>query len=426
MILLAESAFGGGRIALLAALLLLPRVLQRWRVPAPITAFGIGIAAALGLDVFHGDPAVDLLSQLGIASLFLAAGMEVDLHELRAQARTLAVHVTIGASLLVGATLLLVSQAALAPRVAAITALAVLTPSAGFILDSLSSLGLYRDERVWVRSKVIAAEFLALGLLVFVGLGDLTAALLALAVIAAMILLLPLVLRAFAALVLPHTPRSEFAFLVLLAVVCASVTKELGVYYLVGAFVVGVTARRFRERLPALSSDTLVHAVEAFTSIAVPFYFFRAGTLVRGDDLTPVALAAGVGFVVASGALRAGAYAVHDVFARRDDLRSALRKSVPMLPTLVFSIVCVEILRAPPFAASPTLLGALLVAATLSTVVPTFLLPGLRPPEITVGAPEFAPGPEAAPVAPAPGPVAAATGAPMPAPVTHESQSPPP
>lgn len=390
MTLLAAGVFSDGRLALLATLLLLPRILQRWRIPAGIAAFGIGIGASLGLGVFHGDPAVDLLSTLGIASLFLSAGMEVDLSELRTQARTLAVHVTIGALLLAGATAFFVSTLGLAPRVAAITSLAVLTPSAGFILDSLSSLGLYRDERSWVRSKVISAELLALGILVFAGQGDPKASLLAFGVILAMVLLLPLVMRAFAALVLPYAPRSEFAFLVLLAVVCAAVTKELGVYYLVGAFVVGVTARRFRERLPALSSDALIHAVEAFCTVAVPFYFFGAGTRVRAEDLSLLALGAGVSLVVAGGVLRVGSFALHDLLARGDDWRTATRKAVPMLPTLVFTIVCVEILREPPFAAAPALLGALLVSAVLTTIAPTFLLPSAATAEPGLLTPEFA------------------------------------
>ena len=61
-----------------------------------------------------------------------------------------------------------------------------------------------------------------------------------------------------------RAPRSEFAFLLMLAVVAAYISKALGVYYLVGAFLVGAAAQSFRERLPALSSESLVHAVEAF------------------------------------------------------------------------------------------------------------------------------------------------------------------
>ncbi|MBK7092132.1 MAG: hypothetical protein IPH59_10520 [bacterium] len=63
----------------------------------------------------------------------------------------------------------------------------------------------------------------------------------------------------------------------MLAVVCAFVTRELGVYYLVGAFVAGVAAQRFREELPAMASEQMLHAVELFASVFVPFYFFNAG-----------------------------------------------------------------------------------------------------------------------------------------------------
>ena len=51
-----------------------------------------------------------------------------------------------------------------------------------------------------------------------------------------------------------------------------------GVYYLLGAFLVGVAAQRFRAKLPALSSEKMVDALEAFGSVFIPFYFFVAGT----------------------------------------------------------------------------------------------------------------------------------------------------
>ena len=64
----------------------------------------------------------------------------------------------------------------------------------------------------------------------------------------------------------------------------------VGVYYLVGAFVVGITAQRFRERLPAIASDQMLHAVEVFASFFVPFYFFSAGLHVRHEDFAGEAL----------------------------------------------------------------------------------------------------------------------------------------
>lgn len=71
-----------------------------------------------------------------------------------------------------------------------------------------------------------------------------------------MVVLLPPVFRAFAIVIAPFAPKTEFTFLVLVALLCALITRELGVYYLVGAFVVGLTAVRLRKELPALSSES--------------------------------------------------------------------------------------------------------------------------------------------------------------------------
>jgi Kef-type K+ transport system membrane component KefB len=150
-------------------------------------------------------------------------------------------------------------------------ALALLTPSAGFILESLDRLGVSERERFWIRSKAVASELVALGVL-FVTLQSTSATTLGVSALAlvVMIVLLPLLFEAFARRIVPYAPKSEFAFLVMLAVVCAYATRELGVYYLVGAFVVGMAAQEFRERLPALASEKMLDAVEAFASLFAP------------------------------------------------------------------------------------------------------------------------------------------------------------
>src|SRR3546814_34108 len=50
-------------------------------------------------------------------------------------------------------------------QASALLALALLTPSTGFILDTLERLGLDEEERFWVTSKAIAGELLALAAL---------------------------------------------------------------------------------------------------------------------------------------------------------------------------------------------------------------------------------------------------------------------
>lgn len=381
-------------IAVLFGLFVVPRALQRFSIPAAITSVALGVIAGLGFGLFQHDTTVHLLSVFGIVALFLFAGLEVDLQELRTDAKVLLQHVAVRTVLLAGVAYLLGRLLRLDPRVATLLALALLTPSTGFILDSIGQLGLEPKERRWIKSKAIATELLAL--LVLFGALQSTSVermSLSLAVLVAMILLLPLVFRAFAALVVPFAPRSEFAFLLMIAVLCAYVTRELGVYYLVGAFVVGMAAQRFRRRLPALASEQMIHAVEMFASFFVPFYFFNAGLHLHREDLQPWSVVYGAAFFLSMVPLRLCAVVVHRRLALGESARSGVRVAVAMLPTLVFGLVIAEILR-DEFAAPPAIFGGVILYTIATTLVPAFFFKQPLPEFQEPHAPELEPGVE--------------------------------
>ena len=259
-------------------------------------------------------------------------------------------------------------------RPAALVALALVTPSTGFILDSLASFGLDADQRFWTRTKAIAAELLALAVL-FAVLQSTSAARFAGATLAlaAVVAVIPLVMRGFARAIAPYAPRSEFAFLVMLSVLAAFATRKLGVYYLVGAFLVGVAARRFRERLPALSSDRLLHAVEVFASFFAPFYFFNAGAHLHPEMLSLGALATGLVYLAVMVPLRTALVTVHRRLALGERLAQGRRVATSLLPTLVFSLVLAEIL-AEQFEAPGWLVGGLIPYTLVNTLVPALTL----------------------------------------------------
>mgnify|MGYP000028135531 CR=1 FL=1 len=263
-------------LLVVVGLFIVPRVLQRFRVPTAVTSVGLGAVLGMGFDLLHGDAAVPLLATLGIVALFLFAGLEVDFGELRAGLRVTAGHVAVWLVVLAAGTWAAGAVLELDRRAALLFALAVFTPSTGFILDSLPGFGLGERQRFWVKTKAIASELVALVAL-FVVVQSHSAESLGLSTLAlvAMIVALPVIFQLFAARVLPFAPRSEFAFLLILSLVCAYVTRHLGVYYLVGAFVVGVTAVRLRQRLPALASERLLIGIELFASFFIPFYFFK-------------------------------------------------------------------------------------------------------------------------------------------------------
>lgn len=324
----------------------------------------------MGLGLFQGDSTIELLSTFGIVSLFLFAGLDVELEELRFGRSVVLQHVGLRLLLLAGAVLVIVSVLDLGWRASSLVALALLTPSGGFILDSLAGFGVSERERFWIKSKVIATEIVAL-VLMFVVLQTESAGRLAMSslVLVGMIILVPLAFKLFATWIVPHAPKSEFAFLIMVAVVCAMVTLKLGVYYLLGAFVVGIAAQRFRERLPAVGSEKMLHAVEAFASLFVPFYFFHAGLSLRREDFGATALLTAAVFLAAGIPLRLLVVAVHRRLALGESIRTGLRIGTMMLPTLVFTLVIAGILQE-RFAAPPYLVGGLIIYTIAITLLP--------------------------------------------------------
>ncbi len=360
-------------VVLLFSLFVVPRFLQRFRVPTPITCILLGMGAGIGLNVFGTDATIEMLASLGIISLFLFAGLDVDFKEMRLERRVLVQHVLLllAGLLLVAWIIFLVSD--LSFRATLLVSLALLTPSTGFILESLKSFSTTQQERFWIRSLALGAELVALGVFFIVlqsfslrqfGISLLT--------LFALIVFVPLVFWLFAKTVVRYAPKSEFAFLLMVALVSAYVTRELGVYYLVGAFIVGVVAQQFRVRLPSLVSNTMLHAVEVFASFFIPVYFFKAGLHIHRDDLGLSAVGIGVLFLVVIVPLRLVLTALHRRIALGERFKHAMRISVAIIPTLVFSIVIAEILRE-RFEISNALFGGIVIYALVNTVLPAFV-----------------------------------------------------
>ena len=231
---------------LFTVVLIVPKLLLRFRVPVALTALALGMVTSLGLGWFQGDQLLLLLSRLGITSLFLFAGMEVDTEVLKENASALSKHVLKATGVVFVASIILYYTLGLNYRPALVLALGLMTPSTGFILSTLKAQAFKEQEEYWIRSKAIAKEIVALFLLFVVLQSDSIEQLLtSTAVIMAMILILPAIFRFFLKRIAPYAPDSEVAFLVLIALVCGVITKKIGAYYLVGAFIVGMTAGRF-------------------------------------------------------------------------------------------------------------------------------------------------------------------------------------
>lgn len=385
---------------LVFGLFIVPKALQRFRLPSAVTCLGIGAALNIGFHLFHEDHTVKLLATLGIVAMFLFAGLEVDFAELRQGRKVLLQHIGAQLVLLVLGSCVLHFALGLEARAALLFALALLTPSTGFILDSLDGLGLTSEERFWVKSKAIASELVALAVLFLTiqstDVGTLGLSALALA---AMVLILPPIFRVFARVIAPFAPKTEFTFLVIVALLCAFITRELGVYYLVGAFVVGVTAVRLRKDLPELSSEKLLGGVELFASFFIPFYFLKAGLHLRAEHFSWTALGIATALLIIVLPIRVLRVAWHRKLALNEPWRVGARIGTAVIPTLVFTIVIAEILQE-RFGLSPELFGALIVFTLVNTIIPGVAL-RLPPPEFETPEVPRAPGPPAGAATPA-------------------------
>ena len=152
---------------LFACLLLLPKILLRFSIPTALTALTLGFVTSLGLGWFQNDELLLMLSRLGITSLFLFAGMEVDLDELKEDANVLSKHLVKITILIFIVGFILTKAFQINYRMALILTLGLMTPSTGFILNSLKGFELNANQERWVRSKAISKELVAIFLLFF-------------------------------------------------------------------------------------------------------------------------------------------------------------------------------------------------------------------------------------------------------------------
>jgi Kef-type K+ transport system membrane component KefB len=361
-------------LLLIFGLMVVPRVMQRFRVPAPLTSFGLGMVAAVFLSRFSQDGTLSLLATLGISSLFLFAGLEIDVDDFRRGRWPLLGHLAVRATSLAALVWAGMRLLDLSWQVSALLALAIATPSTGFILDTLSTLDVDEGERFWVRLKAISSELLALTVL-FAVLQSGSAEQLAWSTVAlvSMIVGLPLLFIGFGRFVTPHAPGSEFSLLLMVGVIAAFLTYQLGVYYLVGAFLAGFVARLLRRRLPMLASDQNLHAIEMFASFFVPFYFFYKGMSVPAGALTLQALLLGVALTIVALPTRVGVVWAQRRFIKGESSISSLRVAAALTPTLIFTLVLASILRE-RFGLPDAWYGALLFYAGISTILPSLML----------------------------------------------------
>jgi Kef-type K+ transport system membrane component KefB len=362
-------------LAVVFGLLVIPRALQRFRLPAQLTCFAFGIIVAGFFAELVSDAVISYLATLGIAALFLLAGLEVDVAELRRQFSSLVGHFAVRGLVLVAFAAIAGAFLHLGWQVDCMIALALLTPSTGFILDMLPHSGLNHTEQSEVALHAVTGEMTAVFLfLVISQAGSVKTLLISGGAIILLVALMPLVYFALARFVVPYSPGSEFSLLLMVGLICAVITKTLGVYYLVGAFVAGLVARSLSKRLTTLASPENLEAIRLFASFFIPFYFFHNGLGVPSAALVSASLLYGFALAACVMPVRLGVVWLQSRLMRHRGNRGSLRVSIALSPTLIFTLVIAEILRE-NFSVSPPLYGGLLVYAAIASILPSLTLP---------------------------------------------------
>ena len=192
------------------------------------------------------------------------------------------------------------------------------------------------------------------------------------ALFAACYFILPKLIKLFIKKISPFAPNTEISFLVTLSLLLGVITKELGTYYIVGAFLVGLIGNKFKFQIFAEGEEALFRTLSSFFSVFLPFYFFQVGLGINFDLFSDQAILYGVcGFFIFIPLrfflIQFGFLALSD-----EKLKNYYKISLSLMPTLVFGLIIANIIvtRKPeysPFA------YALIIYTILSSILPSVI-----------------------------------------------------
>lgn len=363
-----------GYALLIILLFIIPRLLLRFGIPMALTAFAMGVGINMGFGFYGENEVIPLFSTLGIISLFLFAGMEVDIDAIKGSFKYIVGHLTFR-FLIIGALAIVYSNIFnLGIASAIIFSLAVATPSTGFILNSLQTSKIPEEQKFWIKLKAISAEIVALGiLLIFSQTGGPDKVIGSFLIIILMIIILPFLLKKLAVALEKLAPGSEFGFILILAIVSSLITKKLGAYYIVGAFLVGMVTGQFQRRSPSAHNIQLLQTLRSFSAFFIPFYFFNSGLKIPSGMFTMEALNISLIILAITFPIKIGSVFLLRRFSFTEERKDSLAIAISLTPTLIFGLVLAEILKT-KFEISNTLFIGLVIYSLLTTIVSQLML----------------------------------------------------
>lgn len=360
-------------LALFALVLIFPKFLLRFKIPAGITALLIGTIAATLDPSISENQLFRFLSQIGITSLFVFAGLEVDFKELKEDRKYLSTYLikTIFVMLIIATGLLYLFN--LSFPSALILSLGIFTPSAGFIMSSLHSFNVSEDQEYWIKSKAISKEFISIILLFFASqANNPKAMLISIVFFIGLFLFLPWFFKFFFKFVSPYAPNSEVPMLVAISLIAGVISKELGAYYLVGAFIVGLIASKLKHEIFRESEETLFKSLSSFFSVFLPFYFFSAGLKININELTLDALYLAIALFVIFVPLRILLIRASIKFILKEILSAHYKIALSLMPTLIFGLVIAGMLKTQGEVPN-YIVYALIIYTLLTSLMPSIL-----------------------------------------------------
>jgi Kef-type K+ transport system membrane component KefB len=351
-------------------LLLLPKLLLRFRVPSGISAMLLGVFCVNFLGWFNDDQLILTLARLGITSLFLYAGMEIEITDLKNNLKPLlkSVFQTLG---LIMITAVIISFAVnLSFQISLIISIAIFTPSAGFILSSLKNYELTEEEIFWIKLKAISKEISAIfALFVALQMNDIEGLIKSNVIFVGLVIILPYIFKFYLKYIAPHAIKGEVSFLVLIAFVTGVFTKKLGTHYLVGAFITGVIAGQFHHFMKSEHSKRIEDSLSAFYTIFVPFYFFSAGLIITKSFFTVEGLKYGILISLLFIPLRIIMVSLGIKYFKKGFWKDHLKISISLVPNLIFGLVIIGILK-DKYNVDASILSALVIYTVLASIIP--------------------------------------------------------
>lgn len=369
-------------LIILVVLFFIPKAIYAIRkIPYAITEVLLGTILALALPFFfYIDDALKVLSAIGIITIFISGGMEADLDFIIKKKATLFEILMIQTIIVVILALLFNVFFDITKQISILIALALATPSAGYVFSFLKSTSMSRKDKHNVQSIVVSLEILnILLLLIMLNLGNTWIIIIKLSVVIALVLLLPVILNFLYKNIFKKIIGIEFGLIFVIALLSAFATDYLGVHFIIGAFVAGIVSIKFLDRIKeerfinSKKHSNIIQGFTFFAAIFAPFYFFTTGLMLNREILNLKTGLIAISAVIIISFLRYTAFYIYSRHVLKEKRNSAIKSAIIHLPTLVFTFVIAEILR-DKFNIEPVIFGALLIYGILTSIIPMFFM----------------------------------------------------